>query len=141
MHSIIVDTNVIIRYLINDQAELYKKARDFMDLVKLGKVKAYIEQTVFTEVIFGLTSVYNIPRDKIRESLQSLLLYRGFYNSEKDVLMESLNIYAQTNLHIVDCIIATKARHDNLEIQSFDQELLKYANVNDIDEVNREKDK
>ena len=128
MHNVIVDTNVIIRYLINDQAELYKKARDFLDLVKLGKTKAHIEQAVFTEVIFVLTSVYNIPRDKIKESLYSLLLYRGFYNSEKDILIESLNIYADTNLHIVDCIIAAKVRLHGLEIKSFDQELLKYSN-------------
>ena len=47
MNKIIVDTNVIVRYLINDQPELHKKARDFLDLVKLGKIKAYIEQTVF----------------------------------------------------------------------------------------------
>ena len=99
-----------------------------MDLVKLGKTKAHIEQAVFTEVIFVLTSVYNIPRDKIKESLYSLLLYRGFYNSEKDILIESLNIYADTNLHIVDCIIAAKVRLHGLEIKSFDQELLKYSN-------------
>lgn len=127
MDKVIVDTNVIVRYLINDQPELHKKSRNFLDLVKLGKIKAYIEQTIFTEVIFVLTNLYNIPRDKIKESLHSLLLYRGFYNSEKDILIESLNIYTQTNLHIVDCIIAAKAKFENLEIQSFDQKLMKYS--------------
>jgi predicted nucleic-acid-binding protein len=129
MNKIIVDTNVIVRYLINDQPELHKKARGFLDLVKLGKFKAYIEQTVFTEVIFVLTKLYNIPRDKIKESLHNLLLYRGFHNNEKDILIESLNIYVQTNLHIVDCIIAAKARFEGLEIESFDKELLKYSNA------------
>jgi predicted nucleic-acid-binding protein len=130
MNRVIVDTNVIVRYLINDQPELHKKARDFLDLVKLGKIKAYIEQTVFTEVIFVLTNLYSISRDKIKESLQSLLLYRGFYNNEKDILIESLDIYVQTNLHIVDCIIVVKAKYENLEIQSFDQKLLKYSITN-----------
>ena len=68
MDKVIVGTNVIVRYLINDQPELHKKARDFLDLVKLGKIKAYIEQTVFTEVIFVLTKLYNIPLSLIHIS-------------------------------------------------------------------------
>ena len=63
---------------------------------------------------------------KIIESLIGLLEYKGVYNHEKEVLFKSLAIYATTNLHIVDCILIAKAKLHNLEIQSFDQELIKY---------------
>ncbi len=135
MESKIIDTNLIIRYLINDQPDHYKIARDFFDLVKLGKIKAILEQTVFTEVVFVLTRIYEIPKDKISDSLTGLLEYKGIYNNEKEVLLESLSIYTITNLHIVDCIIIAKAKLYNIEIQSFDQELIKYyLSINTADE-------
>ena len=125
MEKKIIDTNLIVRYLVNDQPTHYKIARDFFDLVKLGKIKAILEQTVFTETVFVLAKIYEIPKDKISEALIGLLEYKGIYNHEKEVLLEALAIYTQTNLHIVDCIIVAKAKLQNLEIQSFDQELMK----------------
>jgi len=124
----IIDTNIIIRYLTKDNLEHYKAARDFFDLVKLGQIKAYLEQTVFTETIFVLSSkLYQVPKEEICGALYDLLTYKGIYNSEKDILLESINVYAKTNLSIVDAIIAAKATTEKLEIQSFDQELLQYA--------------
>ncbi len=135
MESKIIDTNLIIRYLINDQPEHYKIARDFFDLVKLGKIKAILEQTVFTEVVLVLAKIYEIPKNKISESLTGLLEYKGVYNNEKEVLLESLSIYTITNLHIVDCIILAKAKLKTIEIQSFDQELIEYyLSINKTDE-------
>ena len=127
----IIDTCVIIRYITKDHPEHYKIARDFFDLLKFGKERAYLEQTVLTETVFVLSSkIYQAPRREIADALYDLLIYKGIYNHEKEVLLESLKIYAKTNLSIVDCIIATKAKYTNLKIQSFDQELLKYSNVN-----------
>mgnify|MGYP001603748608 FL=1 len=126
MDKKIIDTNLIIRYLVNDQPAHYKIARDFFDQVRLGKIKAILEQAVFTETVFVLSKVYEVPKEKISEALTGLLEYKGVYNHEKEVLLEALSIYAQANLHIVDCIIIAKAQLQTIEIQSFDQELLKY---------------
>ncbi|MEK6734547.1 MAG: PIN domain-containing protein [Pseudomonadota bacterium] len=126
MDKKIIDTNLIIRYLVNDQPAHYKIARDFFDQVRLGKIKAILEQAVFTETVFVLSKVYEVPKEKIIEALTGLLEYKGVYNHEKEVLLEALSIYAQANLHIVDCIIIAKAQLQTIEIQSFDQELLKY---------------
>ena len=126
MDKKIIDTNLIVRYLVNDQPVHYKIARDFFDLVKFGKIKAILEQAVFTETVFVLSKIYEIPKEKISEALTGLLEYKGIYNHEKEVLLEALLIYTQTNLHIVDCILVAKAKLHDMGIQSFDQELLKY---------------
>lgn len=126
----ILDTSVIIRYLTRDNLEHYKISRDFFDLVKLGRVRAYLEQTVFTEIVFVLSSKsYQVPKEEICNALYDLLIYKGIYNPEKEVLLEGLNIYATNNLSIVDSIIAAKAQFEGAEIESFDKELLKYSNA------------
>lgn len=124
MEKKIIDTNLIVRYLVNDQPAHYKKARDFFDFVKLGRIKAILEQTVFTETVFVLNKIYEIPKEKISDALSGLLSYKGIYNHEKEVLLNSLVIYETTNLHIVDCVIIAKAKLQGIAIQSFDQELL-----------------
>lgn len=135
MDKKIIDTNLIVKYLVNDEPNLYKKAREFFDLVKLGRIKAILEQTIFTETVFVLTQLYEIPRDKISLTLSSLLEYKGIQTFEKEVLLKALILYKETNLHIVDCIIVAKAKLQSIEIESFDQELVThYLNFNKTNE-------
>jgi len=124
---ILIDTNLIVRYLIKDNKEQFKFAEEFFELVRIGKVKAYLEQTVFTETIFVLSNIYLIPRETIASTLFDLIMYKGIFNSEKDVLIESLNIFSDTKLHIVDCILVAKAKLEKIEIKTFDKELIKYS--------------
>ena len=37
-----INTNIIVGYLTKDNVEHYKIARDFFDLIKLRKVRAYL---------------------------------------------------------------------------------------------------
>ncbi|NRA73740.1 MAG: PIN domain-containing protein [Rickettsiales bacterium] len=134
MKKYVIDTNVIIRYLLGNDKELFKKARYFFDLLKMGKAKAYLEQTVFTEVIFVLSKVYNVPKEEISRTLSNLLMLKGILNEERDILLESLQIYKNTNLHIVDCIIAAKCRTHNIKPITFDEELKKVTTKQNLKE-------
>jgi predicted nucleic-acid-binding protein len=125
MKKYVIDTNVIIRYLLSDDKELYKKAYNFFDLLKPGKAKAYLEQTVLTETVFVLSKVYNASREDIAKALSNLLLLKGILNEEKDILTKALTLYASTELHIVDCIIAAKCMLGQIVPMTFDVELKK----------------
>ena len=52
----ICDTNFIIRYLLADNQEMFTKTKEIFDKAKIGQVTLIIEQTVFTEVVFVLSS-------------------------------------------------------------------------------------
>ncbi len=127
MTKCIIDTNLIVRYLISDNDNLYLQVKEIFDLIKIGKIKAYFEQTVLTETVFILDKVYQVPRDKICITLSELLNYKGIYNEEKLMLRKALQIYQETKLHIVDCIIISKVKLQKLDIKSFDKELLSYT--------------
>jgi hypothetical protein len=125
----ICDTNVIIRYLVRDNEELFSKANDFFNDVLNSKKKAIIEQTVFTEVVFVLSSNYKVPRQEIAKSLSQLLQHKGVstdHPNNVEYLLDSLKLYQSTNLHIVDCLIILKAKYSSSEIFSFDKDLLKH---------------
>lgn len=123
MSQRIIDTNVIIRYLINDDSKLFIQAKQFLDQVKSGKIKCRLEQAVFTEVAFVLSSYYEVPREKIADVLHNLLLYKGIIVNDHAVFLLSLEIYKNSKLHIVDSILAANTQVHNLKLMSFDAEL------------------
>lgn len=118
------DTNFVIRYLLGDNAYMLIKAKEIFEQVQTGKAFLILEQTVFTEIIFVLTSFYKVPKAKIAEVLSELLAYKGIVCDDKDSMLYALNIYEAWNLHIVDCLLIAKADKANLDIMSFDSKLL-----------------
>ena len=123
MQKFIVDTNFILRYLLADNKLQYQKAKDIFDLVREGKAQVKLEQAVFVEIIFVLSSFYEVPKEKIIHIMNSFLSYKGI-DTDKELLNTSLDIYGNNNIHIVDSIIIAKSRMQNLEALTFDKKIL-----------------
>ena len=114
MKKYVIDTNFIVRYFLADNKEQYKKTKKIFDDAREGKVHLLLEQSVFVEVIFVLSSFYKIPKDKITNIMLSLLSYKGI-ETETSVLQSALEIFNDNTIHIVDAIVI--ARYDHAEIQ------------------------
>lgn len=56
----ITDANIILRYLLKDNADFFLKARNIIE-----KNKIFIPVEVCAEVVYVLEKVYKIPRVKI----------------------------------------------------------------------------
>ena len=65
MKKYIADTNFILRYLLADNKEDYKKTKIIFEKVRIGKCQIEIIQSVFAEVIFVLSSFYEVPKIEI----------------------------------------------------------------------------
>lgn len=122
------DTNFVIRYLLGDNPEIFQTAKEVFVQVQTGKAYLILEQTVFIEIIFVLSSFYKIPKDKIAEVLSELLTYKGIICEDKDSLLLALKLYSEYNLHIVDCLLIAKGEKYNLPLISFNQKLLDIHN-------------
>lgn len=121
------DTNVIVRYLVKDDIELYRRAKAFFDMVKTGEESALILESVVAECVYVLTKIYKVPREKTAESLKNLLQYRGIINEDRAALVKALAVFAERSLDIVDCILYAKAKGMNTRLFSFDEDLNKLA--------------
>ncbi len=121
----IIDTNFILRYLLADNKDQYKITSEFFKEVKAGRAKAIIKELVIAEVVFVLSSNYKVPRDRIAQSLCQLLPYKGITMEDKEAVIKALTIYANTNLHIVDAILASHAQLSKTKLLTFDKKLKK----------------
>ena len=98
------------------------KTKKVFEEAKAGQLTLLIEQTVFTEVVFVLSSFYKVPKDEIAQTLTALLAYKGL-SGEKKVLTLALGYYRKHKLHIVDCLLLAKAKLTPLPLLTFDQKL------------------
>ena len=119
------DTNVIIRYLVEDDTVLYAKAKEFFDKVKQGSVKAVILESVIAECVYVLTKIYKVPRERAASSLIDVLRYKGIANDDQQELIRALSLFSDQGLDIVDCILCSKAAATQGQLFSFDADLNK----------------
>ncbi len=105
---------------------MFKKAKEIFSEINAGESTIILEQAVFTEVIFVLSSFYKVPKAKIAQILSELLAYKGIKSSEKEALSLALGYYNKFNLHIVDCLLLAKAKITGQRMLTFDRKLLSY---------------
>jgi predicted nucleic-acid-binding protein len=119
------DTNAIIRYLIKDDLNQYAIAETFFKQVLTGEKKAIILEGVLVECIYILTKIYKVPKEEAAVKLADLLLYKGIQNRDREELRAALNLFAEKNLDIVDCILCTTAWKNAAILFTFDESLKK----------------
>ena len=115
---VIFDTNMILRYLLNDNQEMADQAEAYLDA---GNVYVTIE--VIAEVVYVLKGVYSMERETISETITDFL---GLVKCrEADVLTCALGLYGKRSFDFIDCVLYAYYKVRGFEIATFDQKLIK----------------
>ena len=114
----LIDTNVILRFILNDNAEMAKRATD---VIVSG---AYTKPEVVAEVVYVLKSVYSIPKDKIRSIIHGLSDIIWIENS--DCVIHAIDLFANTSLDFVDCLLVSYHLLNGETVFTFDKKLNKH---------------
>ena len=115
---VIFDTNMILRYLLNDEQDMAEKAEQYLNT---GDVFVSIE--VIAEVVYVLKGLYAMARDIIVDTVKGFLDLVSC--QEMDVLQVALDTYGDRNLDFVDCVLYGYHAVKGAEIATFDKKLLK----------------
>ena len=75
------------------------------------------------EVVYVLLKVYHVERQEISKVL--IIFLNSIEINRKDIMIKALEIFADTNLDFVDCILIAYNKTDSVEIFSFDKKLNK----------------
>ncbi len=114
-----IDTNVILRYLLDDDPVLSPQARAYLE-DETGN-RTGIE--VVAEAIYVLAGVYDVPRGEIATTLYRLFDDPGWLLDHKESVLESLEIFGRSSLDFVDAWIVALHRIEDVEVLSFDKKI------------------
>ena len=117
----LIDTNVILRYLMADHEKFSPKAKAFMVKVSQEKTKAEIPAVVIVECVYVMDKFYRIPKHEIADTLSRILNFSGIANPDKSEILEALLKYEASNADIVDCLLAASSAPDRVVV-SFDKD-------------------
>jgi predicted nucleic acid-binding protein len=116
----LIDTNVILRYLIGDLPVQASKSAALMERLEAGTERAEILESVVAEAVWTLESFYKVSRPEIAERLAAVLNFRGVLALKKGVLVSALARFGSTSADFVDCLLAAQAQQKDLTVYSFD---------------------
>lgn len=129
MISPLIDTNVILRYLIEEPNSIDKKFKgvlSFFAKLEMGEEKAFLPDIVLFQAYFVLTSFYKVPQNLAAEKLSKLLSLKGLISSNKKIMQNCLSILIQNKIDIVDAYIIAFSKENKLTgVYSFDTDLKK----------------
>ena len=103
-----LDTNVLVRYLAQDDPEQTRLANEVIDAVIAADRACYIGQTVLVELIWVLRRAYRFPRSVILDTLEKIMLARHFEIEGKDAVWRALALLKTSNADFSDCLISVK---------------------------------
>jgi predicted nucleic acid-binding protein len=124
----LVDTNLIVRYLVQDHEKHAKAAGKLFDACDRGDVVIVVLPAVLAECVFVLESFYQHPRGDIASALGRLISSPGV-EIDAAIHLDALDRYRKTKVHFVDCLIAATAATEDMPVASFDQDFRKFSDV------------
>ena len=125
----LVDTNLIVRHLVQDHEKHAKAAGKLFDACDRGDVVIVVLAAVLAECVFVLESFYEHARRDIASALGRLISSPGVEIDGPAIHLDALDRYRKTRVHFVDCLIAATAATENLPAASFDQDFRKFTDV------------
>ncbi|MBU1110508.1 PIN domain-containing protein [Patescibacteria group bacterium] len=122
MKTYFADTNIFLRFILNDNKKLASQARKYFTQAKNRKINLVFTSEVILEINYVLKKVYGVSKKEIIEHLSTLVKTPYLDIRSREILIKTLGIYQQINVDFVDILLAVTAYSENAEIFSFDKD-------------------
>lgn len=126
---IVVDTNLIVRYLVRDNQKHASAAGRLFKACDRGELTIIVLPVVLAECVFVFESFYGHSRQAIASALTTLISSPGVEIVALGIHLDALERYRRTRAHFVDCLIAATASAGDIPVASFDLDFRKFPDV------------
>ena len=106
-----LDTNVLVRYLTEDDPIQSKRAADWIATVTTRGGKCYVSALVLCEMAWVLRGTYDVSKADLIMTLDHILATSQFIVGDKDVVRRALEVYRNGRADFADHVIG--AMHED----------------------------
>ena len=129
MRELILDANVLVRFLVQDVPEQAKAAAKLVALAESGDLVLVVDPMIIAETVYVLTSFYKQPREAVANALLSFVQAEGVAAVDPSRLVDALLRFKRTPVDFADAWLAAMSAGTNREVASFDRDLDRFADV------------
>jgi len=126
---IALDTNILVRFLVQDHPEQARLAGEIIDLLA-DDAPGFISREVLIELVWVLERAYRLGRDEIAAALDGLLSATELQIEGSDEVGSALELYRNDGFGFADLMIAAAARRVGAsELVTFDRKAARLPGV------------
>jgi predicted nucleic-acid-binding protein len=104
-----VDTNVLVRLLVQDDEAQYRTALAFFEALDSGS-PARVDTVVLCELVWVLRSAYEYTREDVAEVIERILSTEQLEVDDPESAWLALEDFRATKADFADCLIGQRAR-------------------------------
>lgn len=124
-----LDTNVLVRYLVQDDAVQSPKATTCIESFT-AEERGFVSLTTLIEVVWVLTSCYDMEKNGLIKVIDALLRTNHLLVEQRDVIWRAIHLFRLSKADFEDCLIACSCRAAGCdEILTFDALAAKTAGM------------
>ncbi len=122
----LIDTNILLRWLLNDHKELSPKAEVLISNARAGSL--IVTEIIAAEIVYVLRGT---GRDRSQTSEALLLIGRTptlKYENE-ELMMALIRLLTEAKLDFADCYLLARVRRESTGLETFDGRLRKLYSI------------
>jgi predicted nucleic-acid-binding protein len=124
-----LDTNVLVRYIMQDDPRQSAKATTLMESLKVDR-PGFVGVVSIVELYWVLTSCYDLTNDQVKQALDILLRTREIVVDRADEVLRALKVFETGKADFADCLIERMAASAGCEqTMTFDSGAAKHAGM------------
>lgn len=126
MPGVYVDSNIIIRFLLQEDSEQFARAKALMQRASDGEIELLLSPVIVGEVAAVLHHSYDMSQRAVATALLTLVAARGVKTEDEALVIEALQKSRNLlDIDFVDAYVALEAKTNHSPIASFDRGLHK----------------
>ena len=127
-----LDTNVLVRYIMQDDAKQSPKATRLIESLTVDS-PGFVSVISVVELGWVLSSAYGLTREQLGQAFDSLLRTKEFVVDRADQVLKAVRVFNSTSADFADCLIAQSASSAGCErTVTFDAGAAKVAGMTPV---------
>ena len=123
---IALDTNVLVRFLVEDDAAQHRRAAQLIERASREELPLLVTDVVLCELVWVLDYSYRVDRARLIAVLRELLSARQLLIVSRDTIARAVDAFASGRGDFADYVIREQARALGTDsVATFDRALLK----------------
>lgn len=104
-----VDTNVLVRYIAQDDAAQSRRATSFIESECTATSPGFVGLVVMVEVVWVSESCYGASREEVAEILRRILSIRQLVVQDAETAWKALRLFETSGVEFADCLVERTA--------------------------------
>lgn len=128
--SAFVDTNLLVRHLTGDPAEMAARASAYLQV----ETDLLLTDLVVAETVYVLESFYEAPREQVAEAIRSILAFDSVVSVDPALLLRAVAIYETDRIDFAEAYLVACAETTGINrVASFDQSIDRVGTVERVE--------